>query len=94
MFVWRCRSWFSSTSSEVSLSSSTSSVDMAGGDAPGGGVGGAVERWNVFGPRPLVHKSASDLGSDPSNPGKGRSPDVISDQTLSEGAELVCCCLL
>ncbi|KAI3373318.1 hypothetical protein L3Q82_006616 [Scortum barcoo] len=55
------RSWFSSTGSEVSISSSNSSVDM--GDAAGGGV---VERWGVFGPRPLVQKSTSDLGSDPS----------------------------
>ncbi|XP_010735710.1 putative monooxygenase p33MONOX isoform X2 [Larimichthys crocea] len=56
------RGWFSSTGSEVSLSSSNSSVDM--GDAPAGGMGGAVERWSVFGPRPLVQKSTSDLGSD------------------------------
>ncbi|XP_026229279.1 putative monooxygenase p33MONOX isoform X1 [Anabas testudineus] len=61
------RSWFSSTGSELSLSSSNSSVDMAGGEAAAGGVGGVVERWNVFGPRPLVHKSTSDLGSDPAN---------------------------
>ncbi|KAG8008504.1 putative monooxygenase p33MONOX [Nibea albiflora] len=56
------RAWFSSTGSEVSLSSSNSSVDMV--DAPAGGMGGAVERWSVFGPRPLVQKSTSDLGSD------------------------------
>ncbi|XP_067347643.1 putative monooxygenase p33MONOX isoform X1 [Channa argus] len=61
------RSWFSSTGSEVSLSSSNSSVDMAGGDSATGGVGGAVERWSMFGPRPLVQKSTSDLGSDPAN---------------------------
>lgn len=56
------RGWFGSTSSEVS--SSNSSVDLGGG---GGdlAVGGTVERWSVFGPRPLVHKSTSDLGSDP-----------------------------
>ncbi|XP_029029030.1 putative monooxygenase p33MONOX [Betta splendens] len=61
------RSWFNSTGSELSLSSSNSSVDMAGGDTATGGAGGVVERWSVFGPRPLVHKSTSDLGSDPSN---------------------------
>ncbi|XP_069572432.1 putative monooxygenase p33MONOX isoform X1 [Brachyistius frenatus] len=57
----RSRGWFGSTSSEVS--SSNSSVDMGGGDA-----GGVVERWSVFGPRQAVPKSASDLGSDPTNP--------------------------
>ncbi|CAI5642695.1 unnamed protein product [Oreochromis niloticus] len=40
-----------------------SSLDMAGVDVGGGG-GGVVERWGVFGPRPPVHKSTSDLGSD------------------------------
>ncbi|XP_042355766.1 putative monooxygenase p33MONOX [Plectropomus leopardus] len=60
------RGWFGSTSSEISISSSNSSVDLGGGDAA---VGGAVERWSVFGPRPLVQKSASDLGSDPTAPG-------------------------
>lgn len=65
-----CRGWFSSTGSEVSLSSSNSSVDMGGLDpAAGGGAGGAVERWSVFGPRPLVQHSASDLGSDGSAAG-------------------------
>ncbi|XP_029925574.1 putative monooxygenase p33MONOX isoform X2 [Myripristis murdjan] len=54
------RSWFGSTSSELSVSSS-SSVDIGGGDTAGGGV---VERWSVFGPRPGVQKSTSDLGSD------------------------------
>uniref|UniRef100_UPI0037E74DD0 putative monooxygenase p33MONOX n=1 Tax=Semicossyphus pulcher TaxID=241346 RepID=UPI0037E74DD0 len=54
------RSWFSSTGSEISMSSSNSSIDMGGGDS----AAGAVERWSVFGPRPLVHKSTSDLGSD------------------------------
>lgn len=29
-----------------------------------------MERWSMFGPRPLVHKSTSDLGSDPTNSGK------------------------
>ncbi|XP_074466363.1 putative monooxygenase p33MONOX [Sebastes fasciatus] len=57
----RNRGWFGSTSSEVSMSSSNSSVDLGGGDA-------AVERWSVFGPRPLVHKSTSDMGSDPTAP--------------------------
>ncbi|GAA6225095.1 putative monooxygenase p33MONOX isoform X1 [Lates japonicus] len=60
------RSWFSSTGSELSLSSSNSSVDMGGGgDMAAGGVGGVVEKWSVFTPRPLVQKSTSDLGSDP-----------------------------
>lgn len=55
------RGWFGSTSSELSIaSSSNSSLDMAGIDV-GGGV---VERWGAFGPRPPVHKSTSDLGSD------------------------------
>ncbi|XP_061904873.1 putative monooxygenase p33MONOX isoform X1 [Entelurus aequoreus] len=58
------RTWFSSTSSDISVSSTNSSVDLGGGDAAGGGV---LERWGVFGPRPFVHKSTSDLGSDPSN---------------------------
>ncbi|XP_040908399.1 putative monooxygenase p33MONOX isoform X1 [Toxotes jaculatrix] len=58
------RLWFSSTGSEVSLSSSNSSVDMGGGDTAAGGVGGAVEKWSMFTPRPLVQKSTSDLGSD------------------------------
>ncbi|KAM9780849.1 putative monooxygenase p33MONOX isoform 1-T1 [Syngnathus typhle] len=56
------RTWFSSTSSDVSVSSSNSSVDLVGGDGGGGGV---LERWGVFGPRPPVHKSTSDLGTDP-----------------------------
>ncbi|KAM3601465.1 uncharacterized protein V6R79_013282 [Siganus canaliculatus] len=56
------RSWFNSTGSEVSLSSSSSSGDMT--DTAAGGVGAAVERWSVFGPRPHVQKSTSDLGSD------------------------------
>ncbi|XP_041865349.1 putative monooxygenase p33MONOX isoform X2 [Melanotaenia boesemani] len=55
------RGWFGSTSSEVSMSSSGSSVDMGGGETA---AGGAVERWGVFGPRPLIQNSASDLGSD------------------------------
>ncbi|XP_077595996.1 putative monooxygenase p33MONOX isoform X2 [Stigmatopora nigra] len=62
------RSWFSSTSSDISVSSSNSSVDLVGSDGGGGG-GGVLERWGVFGPRPLVHKSTSDLGADPSTPG-------------------------
>ncbi|XP_029957430.1 putative monooxygenase p33MONOX isoform X2 [Salarias fasciatus] len=67
------RGWFGSTSSEVSVSSS-SSVDLGGGvagdaAAAAGGGGGAVERWSVFGPRPLVHKSTSDLGSDQGSAG-------------------------
>ncbi|XP_034406997.1 putative monooxygenase p33MONOX isoform X2 [Cyclopterus lumpus] len=51
------RGWFSSTGSEVSVGSSNSSVDLGGADS-------AVERWSVFGPRPVVQKSTSDLGSD------------------------------
>lgn len=43
-------------------------MDM--GDTAAGGVGGVVERWSVFGPRPLVQKSTSDLGSDPTAAGK------------------------
>lgn len=59
------RGWFGSSSSELSIaSSSNSSLDMAGVDVGGGGGGGVVERWGVFGPRPPVHKSTSDLGSD------------------------------
>ncbi|CAJ1063308.1 putative monooxygenase p33MONOX isoform X1 [Xyrichtys novacula] len=58
------RSWFSSTGSEISISSSNSSIDMGGGGGGGGDTGGPVERWSVFGPRPHVHKSTSDLGSD------------------------------
>ncbi|KAM9348162.1 putative monooxygenase p33MONOX [Symphorus nematophorus] len=62
------RSWFSSTGSEISMSSSNSSVDMTDTSAAGGGgVGGVVERWSAFGPRPLVQKSTSDLGSDTTN---------------------------
>ncbi|XP_072230799.1 putative monooxygenase p33MONOX [Leuresthes tenuis] len=53
------RGWFGSTSSEVS--SSNSSVDMGGGEPV---AGGAVERWGVFGPRPFIQNSISDLGSD------------------------------
>lgn len=69
------RGWFGSTNSEASISSFNSSVDMGGGvggdaatapAAAAGGVGGAVEKWGVFGPRPLVQKSTSDLGTDPS----------------------------
>ncbi|KAA8586617.1 hypothetical protein FQN60_000453 [Etheostoma spectabile] len=54
------RGWFGSTSSDVS--SSSSSVDLAGGDMP-------VERWSVFGPRPIVQKSTSDIGSDSATAG-------------------------
>ncbi|XP_047235383.1 putative monooxygenase p33MONOX isoform X1 [Girardinichthys multiradiatus] len=60
------RGWFGSTSSEISISSSNSSVDMGGGGGvPGEPVaGGAVERWGVFGPRLPVQSSTPDLGSD------------------------------
>ncbi|XP_030010638.1 putative monooxygenase p33MONOX isoform X2 [Sphaeramia orbicularis] len=57
------RGWFGSTSSGTSISSN-SSVDM-GGDA----AGGAVEKWSAFSSRPVVHKTTSDLGSDPTTPG-------------------------
>uniref|UniRef100_A0AAV2JG98 Putative monooxygenase p33MONOX n=1 Tax=Knipowitschia caucasica TaxID=637954 RepID=A0AAV2JG98_KNICA len=51
------RGWFQSVGSEASLtSSSSSSVDLSSGDS-------AVERWGVFGPRPVVHKSTSDVGA-------------------------------
>ncbi|XP_029704932.1 putative monooxygenase p33MONOX isoform X5 [Takifugu rubripes] len=60
------RGWFSGAGSDLS-SSSSSSIDI--GESAGGGVagGGAVERWSAFGPRPPVHKSTSDLGSEPSS---------------------------
>ncbi|KAM4727454.1 putative monooxygenase p33MONOX isoform 2-T2 [Anableps anableps] len=61
------RGWFGSTGSEVSISSSNSSVDMGGGGDPV--AGGAVERWGVFGSRLPVQSSASDLGSDASAAG-------------------------
>ncbi|KAM9728899.1 LOW QUALITY PROTEIN: putative monooxygenase p33MONOX [Menidia menidia] len=57
------RGWFGSTSSEASVSSGHSSVDMGPATPPLQG-GGAVERWGIFGPRPLVQNSVSDLGSD------------------------------
>ncbi|XP_026184807.1 putative monooxygenase p33MONOX isoform X2 [Mastacembelus armatus] len=63
------RSWLGSTGSEVSISSSNSSVDIGGGDIAAGGLGDTVERWSMFGPRPLVQKSTSDLGSDPTAAG-------------------------
>lgn len=40
---------------------------MADGGAT---AGGAVEKWSIFTPRPLVQKSTSDLGSDGSSGGK------------------------
>ncbi|MEQ2176168.1 hypothetical protein GOODEAATRI_025291, partial [Goodea atripinnis] len=68
------RGWFGSTSSEISISSSNSSVDMGGGGVPGEPVaGGAVERWGVFGPRLPVQSSTSDLGSDGSAAGNSFS---------------------
>eukprot|EP00066_Takifugu_rubripes_P020256 XP_011609522.1 PREDICTED: putative monooxygenase p33MONOX isoform X2 [Takifugu rubripes] len=62
------RGWFSGAGSDLS-SSSSSSIDI--GESAGGGVagGGTVERWSAFGPRPPVHKSTSDLGSEPSSAG-------------------------
>ncbi|XP_017295660.1 putative monooxygenase p33MONOX isoform X2 [Kryptolebias marmoratus] len=59
------RGWFSSTGSEVSISSN-SSVDAGGGDLA---AGGAVERWGVFGPRLPVQSQTSDLGSEGSAAG-------------------------
>ncbi|XP_053297999.1 putative monooxygenase p33MONOX isoform X2 [Pleuronectes platessa] len=56
------RGWFGSSGSEVSISSSNSSMDM-------GGETGAVEKWSVFTTRPFLHKSTSDLGSDSAPPG-------------------------
>nr|XP_019962534.1 PREDICTED: putative monooxygenase p33MONOX isoform X1 [Paralichthys olivaceus]XP_019962535.1 PREDICTED: putative monooxygenase p33MONOX isoform X1 [Paralichthys olivaceus] len=56
------RTWFGSSGSEVSMSSSNSSMDMGGGET----AAGAVEKWSVFTPRPFIHKSTSDLGSDSS----------------------------
>ncbi|XP_053297998.1 putative monooxygenase p33MONOX isoform X1 [Pleuronectes platessa] len=55
------RGWFGSSGSEVSISSSNSSMDM-------GGETGAVEKWSVFTTRPFLHKSTSDLGSDSAPP--------------------------
>lgn len=71
MLVLVCRGWFGSTGSELSISSSNSSVDTGGG-AGDPVVGGAVERWGVFGPRLPVQSSASDVGSDGSAAGNGK----------------------
>ncbi|MCI4386419.1 hypothetical protein PGIGA_G00062120 [Pangasianodon gigas] len=57
------RSWFSSQGSVASLtgselsSSSSSSMDLGSSE-------GGVERWSIFGPRPQVHKSITDPGTD------------------------------
>lgn len=57
------RSWFSSQGSVASLtgselsSSSSSSMDLGASDGP-------VERWSMFGPRPQVHKSTTDPGTE------------------------------
>lgn len=60
------RSWFSSQGSVASLTgselNSSSSMDLVAGE-------GTVERWSVFGPRPQVHKSTSDIGAEPSTSG-------------------------
>ncbi|XP_076024622.1 putative monooxygenase p33MONOX isoform X2 [Genypterus blacodes] len=89
------RTWFGSTGSEVSsFSSSTSSVDLGGGDAVAA-AGGAVERWGAFGPRPLVQKSTSDLGSEPTAPGfalqayRGAQKPTPMEVMKSQGALLV-----
>ncbi|XP_056140808.1 putative monooxygenase p33MONOX isoform X2 [Lampris incognitus] len=64
------RSWFGSTGSELSIGSNTS-LDLGGGAATvgsdGNAGGGMVERWSLFGQRPVVQKTTSDLGSDPTN---------------------------
>lgn len=52
------RGWFQSTGSELS-STSTSSMELNAREP----TGDAVERWGMFGPRPMVHKSTSDVGS-------------------------------
>ncbi|XP_055004303.1 putative monooxygenase p33MONOX isoform X2 [Boleophthalmus pectinirostris] len=60
------RGWFQSAGSEASItSSSNSSVDLG----PVESAGGVVERWSVFGPRPVVHKSTSDVGSEATSAG-------------------------
>ncbi|XP_018607114.1 putative monooxygenase p33MONOX isoform X2 [Scleropages formosus] len=55
------RGWFSqgSTASITSseFGSANTSVDLSGIES-----GGAVERWSVFGPRPVVQKSTTDPG--------------------------------
>ncbi|XP_041732587.1 putative monooxygenase p33MONOX [Coregonus clupeaformis] len=57
------RGWLTSQSSTASVSSSdlstssNTSVDMGAGEG-----GGAVERWGIFGPRPVVQKSTTDPG--------------------------------
>lgn len=56
------RGWLHSSGSEASVSSS-SSVDLSGGGG-GDSAGGAIERWSVFAPRPVVHKSTSDMGAE------------------------------
>ncbi|XP_030636922.1 putative monooxygenase p33MONOX [Chanos chanos] len=62
------RGWFSQgsaaslTGSELSTSTSSSSVDLGLGE-------GAVERWSVFGPRPGGHMSVADPGSDTTQAG-------------------------
>ncbi|KAM9332891.1 putative monooxygenase p33MONOX isoform 2-T4 [Pholidichthys leucotaenia] len=63
------RGWFSNTSSEMSISSSNSSMDTVGVEGMAVGGGGVMERWGVFGPRPPVHKSTSDLGTDQTTAG-------------------------
>jgi len=72
------RSWFGSAGFLASpeLSGPSPSVDMGGNEAgTGGGAGaaaaggGGVDRWNIFGSRPIVQKSPTDPGSDTS-PGK------------------------
>ncbi|CAN9501059.1 unnamed protein product [Ophioblennius macclurei] len=90
------RGWFGSTSSEVSISSSSSSsMDLGGGGVTAGDpAGGAVERWSVFGPRPLVQKSTSDLGSEQTSAGfalqayRGAHKPTPMEVMKSQGTQL------
>ncbi|KAL0993851.1 hypothetical protein UPYG_G00114720 [Umbra pygmaea] len=64
------RGWFTSQSSSASVTSSdlstssNTSVDMVTAEG-----GGAVERWGIFGPRPLVQKPPTEPGTDHINTG-------------------------
>ncbi|XP_072518395.1 putative monooxygenase p33MONOX isoform X2 [Salminus brasiliensis] len=57
------RSWFSSQGSAASLTGSELSASSSSSSDLGAGEGG-MERWSVFGPRPQVHKSTSDMGTE------------------------------
>ncbi|KAJ7996441.1 hypothetical protein DPEC_G00237110 [Dallia pectoralis] len=64
------RGWFGGQSSSASVSSSdlssssNTSVDMVTDEG-----GGAVERWGIFGSRPVVQKSMTNPGMEPTNIG-------------------------